>query len=280
MSISIEPIKPRIGATVRVDRANLYEAEVARSCLEALEERGVLIFPRLGLNDEEQLAFTDRLGKRQKFADTVPGSKSAAPGIYKVTLDPAINDRPEYVLGTYFWHMDGMPVAEIPPPKATLLSARRVAPKGGQTEFASTTAAYESLSAEEKADIEKLRVVHSVYAAVQPTLFTEEEHARSRRSATERERPLVWTDAAGRKSLIIGHTADRIVGMSIPEGRALLERLMEWAAQPDFKYRHQWQEGDLVIWHNSGVLHRAIPYDRNSGRVMHRTSLAGTETIS
>ena len=279
MSIRIEPIKPNIGAIVRVDRSRLFDSDVARDCLEALEARGVLVFPRLSLNDEEQLAFTDSLGERAKLPEIVPGTK-ATPGVYKVTLDPKINDQPEYVYGTFFWHMDGMPVDKIPPPRASLLSARRLSAKGGQTEFASTTAAYAHLSPSEKADVDGLRVVHSIYHAVQPTLDTEEEHIKSRRSSVERERPLVWTQASGRKSLIIGHTADRVVGMSVPEGRALLARLMEWAAQPDFKYRHEWQEGDLVIWNNSGVLHRVIPYDRNSGRVMHRTSLAGIETIT
>jgi alpha-ketoglutarate-dependent taurine dioxygenase len=280
MSVRIEPIKPNIGAIVHADRSDLFADDFASVCLDTLEVRGVLVFPRLGLDDEEQLAFTDRLGERQKLPERVPGSKAAAPGVYKVTLDPTINDRPEYVYGTFFWHMDGMPVDKIPPPRATLLTARHLSAKGGQTEFASTTAAYRHLPDSEKTEIENLRVVHTIYAAVRSTLDTEEEHARSRRFSVERERPLVWTQASGRKSLIIGHTADRVVGMSVSEGRALLERLMEWAAQPDFKYRHEWEEGDLVIWNNSGVLHRVIPYDRDSGRVMHRTSLAGIETIT
>jgi alpha-ketoglutarate-dependent taurine dioxygenase len=284
MSI-IKPIKKHIGATVQVDRTELNKPEVVRAVLEGLEERGVLIFPRINLTDEEQIAFTDSLGDRVTFKTGSLGAhKSAqgisAQGIYHVTLDPKVNQHPEYVFGTFFWHMDGMPVHDIPPPKATLLSARRLSSKGGQTQFASTAAAYEALPEQEKADIEKLRVVHSIYAAVLPTLDTEEEHAKSRQSEVKRERPLVWTQSSGRKSLIIGHTADRIVGWPVSEGRALLERLMEWSAQPDFMYSHEWQPGDLVMWNNSGVLHRVIPYDRNSGRMMHRTSLAGVEAIA
>jgi alpha-ketoglutarate-dependent taurine dioxygenase len=87
----------------------------------------------------------------------------------------------------------------------------------------------------------------------------------------------VWHRANGRKSLLIGSTAERIVGMPIPEGRALLWRLIEWAAQPEYSLRHDWQEGDFVIWDNTGAMHRAIPYDAESGRMMHRTSLAGVE---
>jgi len=67
--------------------------------------------------------------------------------------------------------------------------------------------------------------------------------------------------------------------MPLAEGRALLARLLEWTAQPAFTYRHQWQEGDLVIWDNCGALHRVIPYASDSGRTMHRTSVAGVEAV-
>jgi alpha-ketoglutarate-dependent taurine dioxygenase len=62
--------------------------------------------------------------------------------------------------------------------------------------------------------------------------------------------------------------------MGVVEGRALLARLQDWAVQPDFTYQHQWQEGDLVIWDNIGVLHRVVAYDAASGRRMNRTSVA------
>jgi alpha-ketoglutarate-dependent taurine dioxygenase len=67
--------------------------------------------------------------------------------------------------------------------------------------------------------------------------------------------------------------------MPVAHGRALLTRLVEWAAQPDFTYRHHWQEGDLVIWDNPGALHRVVPYTADSGRTMHRTSIAGNDPV-
>ena len=67
--------------------------------------------------------------------------------------------------------------------------------------------------------------------------------------------------------------------MPFPEGKALLARLLEWTAQPDFCYSHQWRQGDLVVGDNCGTLHRVIPYDRGSGRMMHRTSVAGVEAV-
>ena len=280
MSIKFEPIKPDIGAIVHVDRSALSDGAVAEQCLEALDAHDVLVFPRLGLSDSEQLAFTDRLGARVNFTRSVPGGDAGTPGVYKITLDPKINTEPEYVLGTFFYHMDGMPIDSIPPPKATLLSARVLAPKGGQTQFASTRAAYERLSAEQKAELQGLRVVHSVRSGVRRVFETEAELATIRVGNVVGERPLIWTSSTGRKSLLIGETADRIVGMPLAEGRALLARLQEWTGQPDFSYSHQWQQGDLVIWNNCGALHRVVPYDRNSGRMMHRTSLAGVEAAA
>lgn len=279
-AIRIEKIKPSIGSIVHVDRDHLLDAGIAETVRSALDACDVLVFPRLGLTDEEQLSFTDSLGARVNFTSRVPGGDGRTQDVYQVTLNREINNEPEYVLGTFFWHMDGMPVADIPPPKATLLSARHLAPKGGQTEFASTRAAYESLSSEEKSEIEGLQVMHSARSGVRRVINREEDLEKLRVRSSEGERPLVLTAKSGLTSLLIGETADRIVGMPLAEGRALLARLLERAAQIEFTYRHYWQEGDLVIWNNCAALHRVVPYASDSGRMMHRTSLAGEQAAA
>ena len=278
MKITVEAVKPAIGAIVTIDRSDITDTAVAQRCLELLETHGALVFPRIDLSDKEQLAFTDQLGARVNFTKTAPGGDKDAAGVYTITLDPKVNNEPEYVLGTFFWHMDGITLTNIPPPKASVLTCRRTAPKGGQTEFASTYAAYEALAEDEKAELEGLRVVHSVTAAVREVAAPEEIEPFKR--GLKAEHPLVWTHKSGRKSLLIGYTADYVVGMSKAAGRALLARLLEWTAQPAFTYRHRWQEGDLVIWDNCGALHRVLPYATDSGRTMHRTSVAGIETVS
>jgi alpha-ketoglutarate-dependent taurine dioxygenase len=277
MKVQVENIKPAIGSIVRFERSALLDDDVAQRCLELLEERQVLVFPRISLSDKEQLAFTDKLGARVNFTNRVPGGDSAAKDVYTITLDPKINNEPEYVLGTYFWHMDGITV-DMPPPKASVLSARRVAPKGGQTEFASTFAAYQALPEEDKAELEGLRVLHSVTAAVREVASPES--LDPYRRALKHEHPLVWKRQSGRKSMIIGYTADYVVNLPRADGKALLARLLEWTAQPAFTYRHYWQEGDLVVWDNCGALHRVIPYSADSGRTMHRTSVAGVEAVA
>ena len=279
--VRIENAKPHIGGIVHVTKEHLLDDETIAAAREALEDRGVIIFPRVNLTDREQLAFTDKFGKRANFNRKAPGSGASDPDVYTVTLDKKINYQPEYVLGTFFWHIDGVTINQ-PLPKATLLSARKLAPVGGQTEFASTYAAYENLPEAEKKAIENLRVVHIMETGLRPVFETmsEEDRARWRDMSEVMVHPLVWTHNSGRKSLVIGTHADHVLDMPIPHGRALLSRLQEWAAQPAFTYRHEWQEGDFVIWDNCGVMHRALPYDEKSGRRMHRTSIMGEERVS
>ncbi|TGD75719.1 TauD/TfdA family dioxygenase [Mangrovimicrobium sediminis] len=278
MELNTEHIKPLIGSRIHASRADFANPEFAAACRELLDERIVLLFPGIGLDDDEQLAFTDLFGERVNFVKQAPGGEAAARDVYKITLDPKINNAPEYVLGTFFWHMDGV-METFPPPLASLLTARSVAPRGGQTEFCNLYAAYEHLPDADKAELEGLRVHHSVFASIRGVLELDVTPADWQGISKSNDHPLVWTHEDGRKSLLVGTTAERVLDMPLAEGRALLVRLLEWAAQPDFSYRHEWAEGDFVVWKNSGALHRVIPYDRNSGRTMHRTSVLGTEAI-
>jgi alpha-ketoglutarate-dependent taurine dioxygenase len=163
---------------------------------------------------------------------------------------------------------------------ATLLSAHAVAESGGETEFARTYAAYDDLAADDKERIEPLRVVHTSEASQR--LFNDyqsPEELAVWRSRPAKEHPLVWRHRSGRRSLVLGATTDHIVGMDREEGRALLADLLARSTTPDRVYRHEWQVGDMVIWDNRGVLHRACRYDPTSPRDMHRTTLAGDEPI-
>lgn len=276
MGLQVEVLKPAIGAKVHLDCSMIGNADVSQELLTLLERHTVLVFPRINLTDDEQLALTDALGERINVAANVPGRADAAP-VYEVTLNKGARIEPEYVLGTFFWHMDGLTI-DVPPPKASVLSARRLAPKGGQTEFASTRAAYEALTTEEKAELEGLRVIHTVTASVREVCPPEA--LDETRRGMQHEHPLVWTHSDGKKSLVIGSTADQIVGRTQAEGRALLARLLDWTAQPTFSYLHKWEEGDCVIWDNTSALHRVIPYAVDSGRVMHRTGIAGLEAVA
>ena len=277
MTITVAPVKPLIGGIVHVSPGHLLDDETIRTVRTELQKRGVLVFPQINVSDELQLAFTDKLGERVNYTRKVPGSDADTSDVYEITLDRTVNAEPDYVLGTFFWHIDGITIDQ-PLPKTSVLSARKLSARGGSTEFANLYAAWDKLPEEEKRAIADLTVVHSVEAAVRPVHGhpSEERRARYKALAAVMEQPLVWTHGDGRKSLLLGTHADGIVGMPGPHGRALLTRLLQWAAQPDFVYTHKWQEGDLVIWNNQGLMHRVVPYT-DEGRVMHRTSIAGTE---
>ncbi|HSD11808.1 MAG TPA: TauD/TfdA family dioxygenase [Candidatus Binatia bacterium] len=287
MSNHFVPLAPRIGAKAEVGRNVVLDPAFAPECLDALERYGVLLFPQINLDDEEQVAFSKNLG------DVVPQGRPRPDGtqevVFKITLDPQVNPSAEYLKATIDWHIDGL-FEDGPPPRATMLSARCLSTTGGQTEFCNTYAAYDDLPERERQRCESLRIVHSLEASNRATNPnpTPEEAARWREAEAQRQRagrigvkehPLVWRHQSGRKSLVLGMTVDHFADMPETESRALVEKLAAHATRRENVYRHEWQLGDLLIWDNCGVMHRAIPYAADSGRLMHRTVLRGVETI-
>jgi len=272
--LTTEKLSAAVGAWVDgVDRERMLSDDgLPELVLDALEANGVLVFRGVHLDDAAQVAFSRKLGRVEVLG------RGDFPEIFRVTLDPAKNPAASYLKGTFDWHIDGM--TEDVPIMATMLAAHAVAASGGETEFASTYGAYDALSDDEKERFESVRVVHTF----------EQAQVRSHPNATEEERarwrqrppkvhPLVWHHRSGRKSLVLGATAAEVVGMDPDEGRALLDGLLARSTTPERVYRHEWEVGDVVIWDNRGVLHRACLYDPTSPRDMHRTTFAGDEPV-
>jgi alpha-ketoglutarate-dependent taurine dioxygenase len=270
MSFESIPLTDLIGSEVRVDKQTLLTPEVAQGIRRLLIERGVLIFKSLHLSDVQQIALSRLMGTVREEGDG---------GIFKVTLDKKANASADYLKGSFLWHLDG--THDDVPIFASLLSARTLSKTGGQTEFANTHVAYDELPSETKRRIENLSAVHSVEvsmlrAGLEPT----QDNLASWRHRPVKQHKLVWTHQSGRKSLVIGSHASHIVGMDQNEGQKLIQELISWTTQPRFCYRHEWSPGDLLIWDNTGVLHRAEPYAADSGRIMHRTTLLGEEAFA
>ncbi|HEY5842548.1 MAG TPA: TauD/TfdA family dioxygenase [Mycobacterium sp.] len=271
-TLKTRDLKPRIGTEVLADKAALLSGQHADALRELLEQRGVLVFPRIGLSDDEQIAFTQTLGT---FAPERSGEK-----LYSVTLDTTVNAQADYLKGSLYWHIDG--TMNDVPIRASLLTSK-VLPSdgGGDTEFCNTYAAYDGLSDEDKAELHGLTAMHSAWNTLfyfdpEPDLA----HLRSMMRIGDKELPLVWRHPSGRKSLVLGCTARHIVGTDYVKSAELLVRLREWSTRPDFVYRHQWSVGDLVIWDNTGTMHRAMPYNPDSGRLLVRTKLEGEEPFA
>lgn len=268
MTFEVTNLTPRIGARIDTDIETLLGGAHAGQIRELLEQRGVLVFRGIHIDDEQQLAFTSTLG-------TVGEG-----GIYKVTFDEGANGAipVDYNYGNFSWHIDRTDIDV--PPLSSILSPRKLTETGGETEFANTYAAYDDLPGEEKARLDRLKVIHEVGASFRETVPNPTAEQKARWDSREpKEHPLIWHHRSGRKSLVTSTSAVRIVGMDPKEGAALLQRLLAWASQPQYVYVHSWRMGDLVMWDNTGTMHRVRPYDMTAGRRLHRTTLLGEEPV-
>jgi alpha-ketoglutarate-dependent taurine dioxygenase len=253
------------------------DPQFAEETQRALDVHGVVIYREVNLSDEGLLAFSRRLGTLV----VQPTGEHRHPGIQTITLDPTKTNAllASYRQGNFQWHIDG--ATEEIPQKATLLTARAVDPAGGDTEFANTYSAFSALTEAERSDIAELKVVHTfAHAQSLANPDASDEQRASWDRVPPRVHPLVWTRRSGRQSLLLGATAAEIVGWPADKGRALLDHLLALATQPQFTLRHTWRVGDLVIWDNTGMLHRALPFEPSSVRLMHRTTLMGEEPVT
>jgi alpha-ketoglutarate-dependent taurine dioxygenase len=264
-------LTPRIGTEIRTDAATLLSGKHAKEIRALLERRGVLVVRGVHFGDEQQKAFSLTLG------DTI---LQAGKEVMNISWDKNVNQRSaEYQRGTVFWHIDLM---NTPLPNlASILTPRVLSDVGGQTEFANTYAAWDDLPEADKREYDGLRVVHALEASQvmstpEPSLAKLEEWRQQDAFA----QPLVWTHRSGRKSLVLGASAHYVVGKSPEESRYILTRLRDWATQPRFVYHHEWQMGDLLIWDNTGTMHRVLPYAPDSGRLLRRTALKGEEPVA
>jgi len=261
----------KLGFAGEVSGVDLREAK-DRETLEAIrsgmDRYGVLVFRGQAFTDPEQLAFAERFdGKLHR--------KTGASVIGKSRLgDEALTDisnldaegkllRPEdrrraYGLANRLWHTDAS--FQDPPGRYSMLFAKIVPPVAADTEFADLRAAYDALEEGTKKKIADLRAHHSI-AHSRRTLgfeFSKEEEERLKGA----EHPLVRTNPrTGRQSLYLASHASRIIGWPVPDGRLLIQELIEHATQPRFVYRHAWRVGDLVIWDNLATMHRGKAYD-------------------
>ena len=269
------------GLDLRVPLTREQAAEVEA----AMDKYAVLVFHDQDITDEQQLAFALNFGEREKARGGTVVKKED----YRLTTGlndvsnlgkdgkPLARDSRAHLfnLGNCLWHSDSSfrPI----PAKFSLLSARVVNPKGGNTEFADMRAAYDALDDETKAEIEDMICEHSLMYSRGSLGFLDysDEEKEMFRPVLQR---LVRTHPVHRrKSLYLSSHAGAIKGMSMPEGRVLLRDLNEHATQPEFVYVHKWRLHDLVMWDNRQTMHRVRRYDQSQPRDMRRATVAGTE---
>ena len=278
MPLTVTPLTPVFCAEVTgVDITKPLDDATFTKVREAFDSYGVLILPNQPMNDAQQVTFSERFGRLEVSAGVNPGSgtpfaRQSNIDIKSGAVIPKDDRRMFYQKANMLWHADSTfkQVTSL----CSVLSAREIPPEGGATEFASTRAAYEELPDTEKAALEGLIVEHDfIYSrGLVGFEFTPYEAA----NFPPVRHTLVRTNKNnGRKSVLIGAHAKAIVGWPEAKSRALLDGLLARASKPENSFRHEWREGDVVVWDNQAVVHRATPYDTERyRRVMQRTTIS------
>jgi alpha-ketoglutarate-dependent taurine dioxygenase len=276
MGLEIQPSSATLGATVRGVKLDALAPSEWRSIEDAFHEHAVLIFPGQHLSRGAQADFGRRFGELDPLVartGTVPISNRRPDGTLLDDADPV----KQILLGNEGWHTDSsyMPVSA----RASLLSAEIVTERGGETEWADMRAAYDGLDTATRERVDGLAAHHSLkYSQARAGYATQTGAAYSYGldQAEAPLRPLVKVHpVTGRRALFIGRHAHAIPGLAAGESERLLDRLLAFACRPPRLLQHRWQPGDLAIWDNRCVLHRARPYDANVPRVLHHTRIAG-----
>jgi taurine dioxygenase len=271
-AFTIEPLSSVLGAAVSgLDLRRKLDDPTKRAVYDAFVRFHVLCFRDQQLDPEQQIAFTEQFGTLERHMASNRGTGN--PLVHIVSnLGP--DGKPGGKVSSTSWHSDKS--FRPAPSLATILHAQIMPPEGGETCFANMIAAYDALPDAEKADLDGMMIVHS----------WELSRARMGRQATPEEiadappltHPLVRTiPETGQKALFMGEHASHIEGRPMAEGRALLDRLTAHAIEERFVYRHKWRSGDMLMWDNRCLLHRANPnFDAaRFPRVLHRTCLRG-----
>ena len=276
MTITITPADATLGAVVTdVDLASLTD-ETWVVIHAAFLEYCVLAFPGHHLDKESQGAFARRFGNIEQLSPkqagpTIEFTNKKADG----SLANSGEQQFHILKGNEGWHTDStyMPLAS----KAAMLAALVVPAEGGETEFADMRAAWDALDVDTQARLEGLSAYHSLYYSQARAGFTHKtDNVYGFHDKGAPLRPIIKTHPeTGRKSIYTGRHAYGIPGLSEAESEALLKKLLEDACQPPRIYQHTWQPGDIVVWDNRCLMHRARPYDPNCPRTLRASRISG-----
>jgi alpha-ketoglutarate-dependent 2,4-dichlorophenoxyacetate dioxygenase len=279
---AIDPInRPFFAGEVSgVDWRTAPTPQEAEAVHRGMDEFGVLVFRDQDVDDEQQLAFSRALGPLESATGDI-----ARPEERRLSMD--VNDisnvdkdnkvvarddrRRLFGLGNLLWHSDSS--FKDVPAKYSILSARIIPGKDGNTEFADMRAAYDALDDKTKAEVNDLICRHSQIFSrgiLGFTDFTDDERVKW---APVRQRLVRRHPRSGRLSLYLSSHAGEIEGWPVPEARAFLRDLNEHATQRRFVYAHVWRPHDIVMWDNRATMHRARRYDHTKVRDLHRTTL-------
>jgi len=283
MNFTVNKLTPNIGAEiVGLDIAKGIGEETASKLRETLENNYVVLIRDQKLTPEQQIEYASVYGvpnSTKGYGKTTAdvSSKGLPPEILQITNEAGHQMIP-ILKGAARWHTD-MTWSKLPS-KGAILHVQKLPAGGTNTKWCALYPAFEALPEKRKAELEKMRVIHSVEAGQSrdnPDASAEE--IAWWRQVAPIEHPMVWTHKDGRKSLILGPTWDHVVGMSREESEALREQLEAWCTQPQFVYDHNWSYGDLLVWYNGATMHKAPAYTGPEKRLLYRVTVDGDEEV-
>lgn len=297
--ISITKIGKHLGAEILgVDLSRPLDDAVFTMIADAFFEHQVVVIRGQKLTPQQQISFTRRFGELEHHVR----KEHRLDGYPEILIVSNVVDERGAAIGVQdagrFWHSD-LSYKQVPSLLSALYALEVPVRNGlvlGATSFASAAAAYEALPEGERRRLQGLRNVHSYrYYRARNLAAQKEEQARGARVVQEHalndeqlrsvpdvEAPVVRTHpVTGRKSLFINeaHTS-RVLGLPEEEGAALLAQLCAHIVGPEFRYEHDWRAGDLLMWDNVSVQHKAnFDYDLPLRRLMHRTTVRGSVPV-
>jgi len=276
MTIVMRQLSYALGAEVLgVDLTQQLSESGFGEIYRAFLDHGILLLRGQKVSREQHIEFSRRFGELDRH-DSLPRDRHPEyPELLMVTNLPQADGQPSNSRYTgQLWHSDLS--FTLVPSLGSLLRAIEVPPVGGDTMFCNMYAAYDALSAGMKALIADLHGVHRPErknAGISPEW--ERENQRINPPVAQ---PVVRVHPeTGRRALYIGEKVKSLEGMTEEESRPLIEYLIRHATRPQFLYRHQWQQDDILIWDNRCTMHVALgDYDPSLRRHMERTTVMGT----
>jgi len=290
MPIAIRPLHPVfVGEVSGADLTKPLAREDVAAIEAGMDRYAVLVFHDQPVTDEQQMDFARNFGTPEvpKGASvTKPDDYRLKTGLADVSNlgkdgTPLARDNRQrlFGLGNCLWHSDSS--FRAIPAKYSMLSARTLNTKGGNTEFADMRAAWDDLDAETRDEIKDMVCEHSLMYSRGALGFLDYSEEEKQMFKPVLQRLIRQHPVTGRTSLYLSSHAGGIVGMTVPDARVLLRDLNEHATQAKYVYVHKWKLHDLVMWDNRQTMHRVRRYDESQPRDMRRATIAGdTPTVA
>ena len=270
MTLSVSPLHPRFGVEIHdVDLSTVDQAgyDTLRA---AFEEHSLLLFRNQSLSDEDHLRLGRYFGPiEDRNADTrAAGETAPVSEVSNIRADGSVTDEMDlhtlHLKANMLWHADSTFLPR--PALANILVARIVTQTGGATEFASTRAGWADMPDTLKSRIEGRAFWHR-YAHSRARISPELAKLPMFHKWPDQRWPATWTNPAnGIPALYIASHAYAVEGLDAAAGTALIDEAMNWVTQPQYVFSHTWNVGDVLVWDQRAVLHRATPWNYGEPR--------------